>query len=28
VSKYMDLQMQQVLNYPLRTRDFLRQMNM
>lgn len=28
VSKYMDLQMQQVLNYPLRTRDFLRQLNM
>ena len=28
VSKYMDLQMQQVLSYPLKTRDFLRQMNM
>ncbi len=28
VNRYMDLQMQQVLNYPLKTRDFLRQMNM
>lgn len=28
VNKYMDLQMQQMLNYPLKTRDFLRQMNL
>ena len=28
VNKYMDLQMQQVLAYPLKTRDFLRKMNL
>ena len=28
VNRYMDLQMQQVLSYPLKTRDFLKQMNM
>ena len=28
VNKYMDLQMQQALAYPLKTRDFLRKMNM
>lgn len=28
VNRYMDLQMQQLLSYPLRTRDFLRQMNL
>ena len=28
VNRYMDFQMQQMLTYPLKTRDFLKQMNM
>ena len=28
VNQYMDLQMQQVLNYPLKTRDFLKQLDL